>query len=116
AGDSIVVTGGGGTHTLTLSPAGGTFSGDATPLHFRGVGTITVLGGSHDVAQLTGTAGNDVFISTPKTTTLTGVGFRWQLNGFHSVSVNGGGGSDTARLSGSSGRDTFVGKPASSVL
>jgi hypothetical protein len=116
AGDSVVVTGGAGAHTLTLSPNGGTFSGGSTPVDIIGPGNITVRGGSHDVAQLTGSAGNDVFISTPTSATLSGVGFHWQLDGFHSVSIAGGGGKDTARLSGSAGRDTFLGKPTSSML
>jgi hypothetical protein len=116
--------------TLTASPRGAYLnSEDASPITFsfsRPSYRITVYdfptvrvyatAGGRDGANLTDSAGADVFVATPTYSYLAGNGYMVFVSGFAQVSAISSGGGDTAYFLDSAGNDLFRGTPAYAFL
>ena len=94
---------------VRLYPGFASISGDLDFI-FENAEDVTIQsGGGHDVAFLFDSEGDDQFVLTDDTATLSGDGYRMSVIGFGFVDVVATQGTNTARLSGGSSDDIFYG-------
>jgi subtilisin family serine protease len=107
--DAITVTDSQGSASLTAQVGSMTFAGSGYSVSASSVEQLdaTSNGG---VANLHGSAGNDVFDASPAVATLSGSGYQHSARGFSQVNATNNGGYDTAVLHDSSGADQFYGR------
>ncbi len=116
---SVLFLGGSGTDMATLN---GDVSANTALLFGNGSGvlygngynatvtqmeSVTVNGGSNDIAQLHDSTGNDRLVSFPTSTTLSGTGYSNTVNGYGNITVfgNNGGADDFAEIYDTDGDD-----------
>jgi hypothetical protein len=114
--DTATLFAGGGANTLNLAPGGGSLSGTGYKVTVNAVAQVVATGHAGDRANLTGSAGADVFVGTPTYAYLYGAGYFNQANGFGVVLAAGAGGSDNAYLYDGPGNDVFLGTPTYAYL
>jgi subtilisin family serine protease len=115
--DSITLTGSTASDTATARVGSVDLVSRAYRAGADSVETIVVNGGGSDTARLFDSAGDDVLVSRPESSTLSGRGFSNTVAGFQRVYAYAtAGGNDVARLYDSAGDDRLVARPQYSVL
>ena len=114
-----------GDDTLTASPTQvqltGNSADDTTKIDFlaKSFGKVYVFGSSaieEDIANLTGSDGDDTFEGSAEKSKLSGSGYAIEVSKFNKIYVTATGGNDTATFTDSAGDDTFTAKPEEATL
>jgi len=112
--DTLLFYGEAGPQTFNMSATQSSLTSGGRTLTANNFEQQFAYGSTGDIANLTGTSGNDIFYRLdPYMILVTGSGWQEPI-GFPEVNVASGGGVDTAVFYDSAGNDTFTGSPTQS--
>jgi predicted Zn-dependent protease len=116
--DTLTVTGSSGNDTLDLAPNYGALTGSGYYVYWSGITTVWASGGGgNDTAYFFDSAGNNVFVSAPSYSYMSGNGYLNATYGFKTnVAYDVSGTNDTAYFIDGSGSNAFVSSSTYSVM